>query len=111
LRNELGFTGVIITDDMTMLEASQIPEYSDRTTNAVAALAAGNDILLYVPGANFDVSALVAGISGAVNSGQIAPNQIDDSVRRVLTMRRELFPGSQEWMPPCDERCFVRITY
>lgn len=111
LRNDLGFTGVIITDDMTMLEASQLPEYSDRVTNAVNALAAGNDVLLYVPGANFDLSSLVAGISSAVKSGQISQEQIDDSVHRVLSLRRGLFPGAATWMPPCDERCFVRITY
>jgi beta-N-acetylhexosaminidase len=111
LRNDLGFTGVIITDDMTMLEASQLPEYSDRVTNAVNALAAGNDVLLYVPGANFDLSSLVAGISSAVKSGRISQEQIDDSVHRVLSLRRGLFPGAATWTPPCDERCFVRITY
>ncbi len=111
LRNDLGFTGVIITDDMTMLEASQLPEYSDRISNAVRALVAGNDVLLYVPNVNFDVTALVSGISAAVNTGQISEEQIDSSVRRVLTLRRQLFPEAATWMPPCDERCFIRFTY
>lgn len=111
LRNELGFTGVIITDDLTMLEKSNIPEYSDRVTNAIAALVAGNDVLLYVPGAGFDANALVFGIANAVHSGQLSEAQIDESVARVLIQRRELFPEATTWMPPCDERCFIWVTY
>ena len=111
LRTQLGFTGVIITDDLTMLEHSQIPDYADRANNAIAALAAGNDVLLYVPGADFDAPALVSAIASAVRSGQLSETQIDESVRRVLTLRRELFPEAQTWVPPCDERCFIRVTY
>jgi beta-N-acetylhexosaminidase len=95
---------------MTMLEGSQLPEYSNRVTNAVMALKAGNDVLLYVPGADFDVASIVAGITTAVTSGEISEEQIDESVRRVLTVRRELYPEAHTWVPPCDERCFIRIT-
>jgi len=111
LRENLGFAGIIITDDMTMLEQSHLPEYADRVNNAVLALAAGNDVLLYVPGAQFDVGAIVTGVASAVNSGQISSAQLDDSVRRVLTLRRMLFPKAESWIPPCDERCFIRVTY
>ena len=111
LREDMGFTGVIITDDMMMLEHSHLAEYENRVTNAVSALAAGNDVLLYVPGPDFDAGAIVAGVSAAVQSGQIPQSQLDDSVRRVLTLRRELYPEAQTWMPPCDERCFIRVTY
>jgi len=111
LREKFGFTGIIITDDMTMLEASQLPEYSNRVNNAVMALKAGNDVLLYVPGADFDAATIVAGITTAVNSGEITQEQIDESVRRVLTVRRELYPEAHTWIPPCDERCFIRTTF
>lgn len=107
LRQQLGYTGVIITDDMTMLEHSSLPEYSDPINNAVMALAAGNDILLYVPSVNFDPDALVVGISQAVLSGRIPESSIDQSVLRVLTQRRLLYPEAENWIPPCDERCFV----
>lgn len=107
LRQQLGYAGVIITDDMTMLEHSSLPEYSDPINNAVMALAAGNDILLYVPSANFDPDALVAGISQAVHDGRIQESSIDESATRVLTQRRLLYPEAESWIPPCDERCFV----
>lgn len=111
LREQLGFTGVIITDDMTMLENSQIPEYADRVNNAVLALSAGNDVLLYVPSVNFDVGELVSGIGNAVLDGRITQAQLDESVRRVLTLRRELYPDAFSWIPPCDERCFIKVTF
>lgn len=107
LREQLGFTGIIITDDMTMLEQSTIPEYSDPVANAVSALAAGNDMLLYVPSINFDPDAVVAGLVSAVQTGRISETQIDESVARVLTQRRLLNPEATTWVPPCDERCFV----
>ncbi len=111
LREQLGFAGVIITDDMTMLEHSGLPEFENRVRNAVAAIAAGNDILLYVAGSDFDPTSIVAGVVSAVQSGQISESQLNDSVRRVLTLRRELFPEAQSWLPPCDERCFITVTY
>lgn len=107
LREQLGFTGIIVTDDMTMLEQSSLPEYADPVANAVSAFAAGNDMLLFVPSVNFDPEAVVAGVASAVRQGRISETQIDDSVTRVLTQRRELYPEAQNWMPPCDERCFV----
>lgn len=107
LRQQHGFTGIIITDDMTMLEHSSLPEYSDPVNNAVQAFAAGNDILLYVPSASFDPEAVVAGVASAVRSGRIPASQIDESVMRVLTQRRLLYPEAASWIPPCDERCFV----
>lgn len=110
LRNQLGFDGVSITDDLTMLEASGVPEYGDRVTNAVLALAAGNDVLLYVAGADFDASSIVLGVLAAIDSGQISQAQIDNSVRRVLTLRRELYPQADDWIPPCDERCFIWVA-
>lgn len=111
LREDMGFTGVIITDDMTMLEHSQIPEYENRVSNAISALAAGNDVLLYVPGLDFDANAIVEGVVAAIQSGELSEDRLDESVKRVLTLRRELYPQAHSWMPPCDERCFIRITY
>ena len=89
LRDELGFTGVTVTDDMGMLEASGIPEYANPDENAIRAVAAGNDLLLYVtPG---DVDAMIAAVVGAVESGRIDAAIIDDAVTRDLELRRELW--------------------
>jgi beta-N-acetylhexosaminidase len=89
LRDELGFTGVTVTDDMGMLEATGLPEYANADENAIRAVAAGNDLLLYVtPG---DVDAMIAAVVGAVGAGRIDAAVIDDAVTRDLELRRALW--------------------
>ncbi len=109
LRGSLGFTGIAITDDMLMLQGTGLPEYADPTENAIAALAAGNTMLLYVLPADprkvgIDVPALVAGIAAAVEGGRIDPAMIDDDVFRLLVLRRELAVRSSA-VDPCGVEC------
>jgi beta-N-acetylhexosaminidase len=111
LREDLGFRGVTITDDMTMLESSGIAQYADPAHNAVLAIIAGNDLLLYVPSVNFDIGTVVTAVMNAVSTGVIDQEQVDESVSRVLTLRRELYPEAHSWIPPCDERCLMWVTY
>ena len=101
LREELGFDGVVVTDDMLMLQHNQLPEYADPGENAVRALAAGGDLLLYVLPADpaefgISVDGLVASISEAVASGRIPEARLDEAATRVLELRRELVVGSGE---------------
>lgn len=86
LRDELGFDGVAVTDDLLMLEASGVPAYADRTTNAVAAIAAGNDLLLY--NTTLDLPPLVAALASAVTAGTIPADRVDDAALHVLELRR-----------------------
>jgi beta-N-acetylhexosaminidase len=95
LRDELGFEGVVVTDDMLMLQHNELPEYADPGENAVRAIAAGGDLLLYVLPADpsefgISVDGLVASLLAAVESGRISESRIDDAVMRVLTLRRSL---------------------
>ncbi len=95
LRDDLGFDGVAITDDMLMLQRSGVAEFADPVENAVRALESGQDLLLYVLPADpstvgVDVDALIAGIAAAVESGRIDQDALDESVARVFTLRRSL---------------------
>ncbi len=95
LRDELRFEGVVVTDDMLMLQHNGLAEYADAGENAVRAIAAGADLLLYVLPADpsdfgISVEGLVASIVGAVESGRISSERLDDAVERVLTLRRDL---------------------
>ena len=95
LREELGFDGVVVTDDMLMLQHNGLPEYADPGENAVRAIAAGGDLLLYVLPADpsefgISVEGLVASIVGAVQAGRIPESRIDEAVGRVLELRRSL---------------------
>ena len=79
LREELGFTGVIITDDLAM---QAIPSYTGGQDPSVMAFQAGNDILL-----TSDLEGGVAAIKQAVTDGTITEQEINERVLRVLAWK------------------------
>ena len=85
LRERLGYSGVIITDSLRMQGVREL--YGDGEV-AVRAIEAGVDILLEPA----DPDAAVTALTEAVTSGRLGRQRIDDSVRRILTLkqRREL---------------------
>ncbi len=93
LRNDLHFKGLTVTDDMIMLLHSGDPAYSDPVKNAIAAINAGADLVLYVTdhGANtqVDPAALLNGVVAAVNDGQISQTTLNNAVKYVLTAQQE----------------------
>lgn len=92
LRNDMGFDGLVVTDDMLMLLNSGQDEYADPVANAVRALGAGGDLLLHVL-AHDDATSGVSpdqlknGIVAAVQNGQLSQDRLDDAVRHVLEAR------------------------
>jgi beta-N-acetylhexosaminidase len=102
LRDELGFDGIIVTDDMNMLEYSGEAAYSNQAANAVASIAAGTTLLLYVGPVN--VPRIVAAVAKAVRDGRIPMATIDDAARRLLELRREL-SGRTGPFVHCAEEC------
>ncbi len=86
LRNELGFTGVVITDDLDM---GAIANHIDANDIGVQAVLAGADILLSCH--EYDTQQKIyVSILNAVESGEISQERIDESVRRILKMKLEL---------------------
>lgn len=95
LRDELGFDGVVITDDMRMLQDTGLPEYEDAGENAVRALAAGCTLLLYVLPADpasigADPRTMRDAVVAAVASGRIDGARIDAAALKLLVLRRSL---------------------
>jgi beta-N-acetylhexosaminidase len=88
LREDLEFEGVAVTDDLSMLEHSGEAQFADPIENAVRALEAGNDLLLYV--GPLDVNATVDAVTEAVESGRIPEERLDAAARRVLALRHSL---------------------
>jgi beta-N-acetylhexosaminidase len=82
LRGELGFTGLIVTDDMNM---GGVAGYTNRRTRTVACIAAGCDMLLF-PTLPDDYDILLA----AVQSGALSVQRLDDAVRRILAFKARL---------------------
>lgn len=83
LRNEMGFGGVIITD---ALEMRAIRDHYPDGESAVMAFLAGADILL-MP---LDFEAAYEGVLSAVKSGKIPMRRLDESVERILRLKKLL---------------------
>jgi beta-N-acetylhexosaminidase len=95
LRGELGFEGVIITDDLGMLDASGEDAYQDPAATAVAALVAGNDLILLVADSSehptyATYGRIIDAMVEAVMSGLVSEDQVDQSLVRVLALRQSL---------------------
>lgn len=86
LRNELGFTGVVITDD---LEMGAIANNVDLPSLGVCMIQAGGDIALVCH--NYEHQQTVYNsILAAVKRGEISEARINESVRRILKMKAHL---------------------
>jgi beta-N-acetylhexosaminidase len=110
LRGELGFEGLIVTDDMLMLQRSGVAEYADPERNAVRALAAGNDMLLYVlpsdpRSVGIDLGGLLDALGAAVEEGAISELTVDESVLRLLALRRASSGMSGPYQD-CGPKCW-----
>ena len=104
-RADLGFDGVIVTDDLGMLQSSGIVEYADPVANAVTALGAGNDLVLMIAGSTPETAGqMAAGIVQAVQSGVLSEERLADAATRVLTLRLSLSAEDADWTlcPQCE---------
>ncbi len=82
LRNELGFEGVIMTDDLIM---DAITQYTGGSDAAVLAVKAGNDMLI-----SSDFVNQYAAVKAAIDSGEISPEQIREAAIRVIRWKMQL---------------------
>ena len=99
-REELGFDGVAITDDLGMLQASGIDAYADPVANAVAALAAGNDMVLTVVYSTADTAPqTVDGIVAAVESGALPAERLQEAAERVTELRLAIAEADRGELP------------
>ncbi len=95
LRNELGFTGVVMTDALNM---EAVAALDSPATLALAAIEAGADVLLQPQ----DPEAVHTAIVNAVDSGRITRERLERSIRRILALKRSvglLGPGVS-WVNP-----------
>lgn len=99
-REELGFSGVAITDDLGMLQASGIPAYRDPVANAVSAVAAGNDMVLAVMFSTSETAGrIIDGIAAAAEAGTLPMARLDEAAGRVMLLRLELAAQGRGLMP------------
>lgn len=82
LREDLKFNGLIITDDLIM---EGLTTFASPEEAAVLAVLAGNDLLI-----SSDFTVQVPAVLQALEDGRIMEERIDESVVRILTMKRKL---------------------
>ena len=82
LRKDLGFSGVIITDDLYM---DGIRDFAGVEKAAVLAVQAGNDLLC-----STEFSQQIPAVIDAVHNGEIPESRIDESVLRILELKISL---------------------
>lgn len=95
LRNDLHFSGMIVTDAMSM---SGLTIYFDQEEAAVRALEAGVDLLLKPA----DNDAVFRGVREAVRSGRLTEKRIEESARKLLAAKYDLGLVQQR-ITPLDE--------
>jgi beta-N-acetylhexosaminidase len=97
LRQELGYNGVVVTDALYM---AGIADKWSEPQAGVLAIEAGDDMLVgaFSP---YMVGLTISALKAAISSGQITRARIDESVRRILTlkMRMGLLPIPQGVVP------------
>ncbi|HLT67192.1 MAG TPA: glycoside hydrolase family 3 N-terminal domain-containing protein [Microbacterium sp.] len=88
LRDSMGFDGVAVTDDIGMLTGSGEAAYADVNDDAIAALRAGADLVLFVAGSGAEQNvAMVERIAQAAEGGALPEARLDEAATRVMTLR------------------------
>nr|WP_245975466.1 glycoside hydrolase family 3 protein [Oceanobacillus chungangensis] len=80
MREEMNYDGVIITDALNM---AAISEHFGAVDAVIRTVNAGTDIILMPVG----LEEVVNGLLDAVEKGEITENRIEESVRRILTLK------------------------
>ncbi|MBO0610564.1 glycoside hydrolase family 3 C-terminal domain-containing protein [Myceligenerans salitolerans] len=84
LRGEWGYTGTLVTDwDNVGRMVWEQKVQPDLTAAATAAVRAGNDMVMTTPG-------FFEGALAAIEEGHLMPADLDEAVRRILTLKFEL---------------------
>ena len=94
LRNELGFTGLIVTDGLDMKGVTSVQPSG---TIELMALEAGNDILLLPENLPLAIST----IRQAISSGRLPESVLEDRCKRVLSYK--YLAGLNAWRPSFTE--------
>ena len=105
LRDELGFAGAVLTDDLTMGAVTQSYGLGEA---AVLAVEAGCDILLVCHGQD-SVPAVRTALLEAVASGRITAERLDESVYRILRLKTEYALTNEPVSPPDLEALNAQI--
>jgi len=102
LKEQLGFKGLIITDALDM---KAVTNYYSNSEACVMAFKAGNDILLMPPSIRDGITS----IYDAVKSGKISEERLNESVKKILTLKRWLKLDTKNYKQETDLPKRIRL--
>ncbi len=111
LRNDMGFEGVIVTDALDMAAISD--NFSREDTLCMTINAGANMLLLpviYDTGQLRETEEMVETALRLAEEGRIDINCIDDSVRRILTLKQKYGLLDQETFTVTDEQISAAVN-
>ncbi|WP_281975233.1 beta-N-acetylhexosaminidase [Halobacillus litoralis] len=85
LREQLGYEGIVITDDMTMKAVTNNFSLDEASVDSVKA---GSDIILVAHDYN-KVEAVINALTASVERGEISEERINQSVERILKLKNQ----------------------
>ncbi len=98
LRDDLGFEGVIVTDDMKMLRENGDPALASAVDNAVTALNAGSTLILDIGRPDMDAYTfadhMISGIVAAVEDGTLSEETLRSAGLQIIDTRFELLDAN-----------------
>ena len=97
MRDEMNYDGLIVTDAMEM---AAITEHFGTVDAAVMSVKAGADIIL-IP---VDLKEVRDGLVKAVKNGEISSKRIDESVKRILSLKLKRGIMKEEQPIPIEEK-------
>ena len=116
LRDEMGFGGVVATDDMSM---RGIAEGRSIDSSSVEAIAAGCDMVLLCEPSVEKQMATLEGIIHAVEGGGLSLTRVEDALTRGRKVKERFLSQMPDWRPPppqgmerlgCDEHVAVAAS-
>ncbi|MGP6177524.1 glycoside hydrolase family 3 N-terminal domain-containing protein [Microbacterium sp. A196] len=91
LREDLGFDGVAVTDDLGMLGSSGEVAYADPVANSVAAIAAGADLVLMIAGSTPETAGqIITALEQRASTDATFAERLAEAASRVLMLKSTL---------------------
>ncbi len=90
LKRQIGFTGVVVTDDLGMAGVAALMTPEDA---ALTAVQAGADLVICVS-LPCDATKVQARLLRAARSGELSRERLDDAVARVIRLKRQYGVGA-----------------
>lgn len=97
LRQELGFSGLIVTDDMEM---GAIAKHYDVVDASVKAVTAGCDMLLLCGTDQVRQMEVIEGLIYALEEGTLSERRVEDALKRQRHVKARFLSNDPDWRPP-----------